>query len=71
MDGVNGAVLESIRAWAFNSCLYLECITLPLKDDMIDNDNMFQGCVKLNHVDLVGGVHETVAAYYWRNGKMI
>ena len=71
VDGVNGTVLESIRAWAYNSCRYLECITLPLKDDMIDNDNIFQGCVKLNHVDLVAGVHETVAAYYWRNGKMI
>eukprot|EP00986_Skeletonema_menzelii_P014248 scaffold9210_cov80-Skeletonema_menzelii.AAC.1 len=44
VDGVNGAVLESIRAWAFNSCRYLEwCVKLN-HVDLVG----------------VGGVHETV-----------
>eukprot|EP00984_Skeletonema_dohrnii_P036697 scaffold37966_cov461-Skeletonema_dohrnii-CCMP3373.AAC.1 len=56
---------------AFVNCRSLERITIPLKDGMITHDNLFAGCKKLNHVDLVGGeVHETIAALLmeeWRN----
>ena len=57
-----GTYLESIGDWAFKMCTSLERITLPLKDDMITSHNMctFQGCKNLNHVDLVGGVQETI-----------
>ena len=57
-----GKELESIGMGVFRNCRSLERITLPLKDGMITHDNTFQGCKKLVHVDLVGGVHETVAA---------
>ena len=57
-----GKDLESIRENAFFGCPSLERITLPLKDGIIIDDATFQRCVKLNHVDLVEGVHETVAA---------
>ena len=65
-----GKDLESIRADAFHNCHSLERITLPLKNGMMTGHNIFQGCVKLNHIDLVGGVHETIAALQlkeWRN----
>ena len=57
-----GKELVSIGEGAFCFCENLERVTMPLKIDMITDDNVFKGCKKLNHVDLVGGVHETVAA---------
>ena len=66
-----GKNLESIGWSAFYNCPSLERITLPLKDDIISHENTtFQRCVKLNHVDLVEGVHETIAALLkeeWKN----
>eukprot|EP00985_Skeletonema_marinoi_P023371 scaffold15546_cov66-Skeletonema_marinoi.AAC.1 len=65
-----GDKLESIKGLAFVRCPSLERITIPLKDHLITNDNIFQGCGNLEHVDLVGGIHETVAALQleeWRN----
>jgi len=63
--------LESIREGAFADCTSLERITIPLKDDMITEDDTFQGCENLKHVDLVEGeLHETIAALQlkeWRN----
>ena len=63
-----GKTMESLGLVAFCNCPSLERIALPLKDGMIDTMNaandIFQGCVKLNHVDLVEGkiLDETVAA---------
>ena len=57
-----GKDLESIGGGAFDCCLSLKRIALPLKDDMITHDDTFLYCDKLHHVDLVGGVYETVAA---------
>ena len=59
-----GMELESIGRGAFHNCRSLERIALPLKNGMFisDDDHTFQQCFKLNHIDLVGGVHETVAA---------
>eukprot|EP00984_Skeletonema_dohrnii_P016761 scaffold7499_cov81-Skeletonema_dohrnii-CCMP3373.AAC.3 len=59
-----GKELESIGQLAFLGCTSLERITIPLKDGIITDDDTFQGCKNLKHVELVGGggVHETIAA---------
>ena len=65
-----GIDLESLGCSAFCDCPSLERITLPLKDDMINHGDSFRACVKLNHIDLIGGVHETIAALLleeWQN----
>ncbi|KAK1734984.1 hypothetical protein QTG54_014444 [Skeletonema marinoi] len=65
-----GSKLERIEDEAFALCTSLRQINIPLKDGMITNDNTFQGCVNMEHVDLVGGIHETIAALQleeWRN----
>ena len=69
-----GNKLERIGQRAFRDCPTLERITIPLKDDIIpdDDDDIFTGCESLNHVDLVDGaeLHETIAALHfeeWRN----
>ena len=66
-----GRKLESFRKYAFLGCRSLERITIPLKDGLITEDNIFQGCDNLKHVDLVEGeVPETINALQleeWRN----
>ena len=67
-----GKDLESIGDSVFYYCRSLERITLPLKDDVMTSDRIFQYCERLNHVDLVeGGVlNETTAALQmeeWKN----
>jgi hypothetical protein len=65
-----GDKLESVGELAFVDCTTLERITIPLNDSMITYDNIFAGCYNMKHVDLVGGVHETIAALHledWRN----
>eukprot|EP00984_Skeletonema_dohrnii_P024781 scaffold13913_cov84-Skeletonema_dohrnii-CCMP3373.AAC.6 len=68
-----GKELESIGEMAFYKCTSLEQITIPLKDGMFDHDNIFQGCEKLERIDLVGGeiqqVNIAIAAFLmedWR-----
>ena len=65
-----GDKLERIYDYAFSGCAALERIRIPyLKGCLIDYDTI-HGCEKLKHVDLVGGVHETIAALHldqWRN----
>eukprot|EP00984_Skeletonema_dohrnii_P021167 scaffold10510_cov84-Skeletonema_dohrnii-CCMP3373.AAC.1 len=65
-----GNKLERIEEGAFALCTSLRQINLPLKDNLITDDNIFTSCVNLEHVDLVGGIHETIAALQleeWRN----
>jgi hypothetical protein len=65
-----GDTLESIGGGAFCNCTSLERITLPLKDGIITADDVFRGCDNLRQVDLVGRVHEFVAALPlddWKN----
>jgi hypothetical protein len=65
-----GDKLETIEKRAFSGCISLERITLPLKDGIITADNVFRLCENLKHVDLVGGVHETIVALHldeWRD----
>eukprot|EP00985_Skeletonema_marinoi_P004279 scaffold1876_cov70-Skeletonema_marinoi.AAC.2 len=59
-----GDKLESIEGLAFARCPSLERINIPLKDHLITHGNIFQGCENLKHVDLVGGIHETVATLH-------
>ena len=69
-----GSKLERIEGRAFERCTSLRRITIPLKDGLIgndDDDNIFQLCENLRHVDLVEGeLHETIAALQledWRH----
>ncbi|KAK1733389.1 hypothetical protein QTG54_015948 [Skeletonema marinoi] len=68
---VFGKELESIGELAFLRCTSLERIAIPLKDGMITRNDIFTGCKKLKHVDLVEGeLHETIAYLQleeWRN----
>eukprot|EP00984_Skeletonema_dohrnii_P017728 scaffold8141_cov139-Skeletonema_dohrnii-CCMP3373.AAC.5 len=67
-----GKELDSIGRGAFYCCPSLQRITIPLKDGIITNDGIFQGCNKLEHVDLVEGamLRDTIDALLleeWRN----
>ena len=73
-----GDKLERIEGTAFCNCTSLERITIPLKNGIFTLDNIFMGCKKLKHVDLVEGeaLRETAAALHceeWRidmNGEI-
>jgi len=61
--------LETIGEHAFHNCQRLGRISIPLKDGMIEDD-AFAFCPKLSTVDLVGGIHNTIASLHlenWRN----
>ena len=67
--------LESIGECAFYFCKRLQRIAIPLKRNLfvfIENDERyapFLNCEQLTTVDLVGGIHETVASLHmesWR-----
>ncbi len=67
-----GNKLERIDWRGFVDCHSLERITIPLKDYIFTNDNIFRACDDLNHVHLVEGavLQETIAALLleeWRN----
>ena len=66
-----GIDLESIvGSGNFFYCTSLDRIAIPMKDGIFAEDDIFQRCAKLTHIDLVGGVHETVAALLleeWKN----
>ena len=66
-----GSKLERFKERAFGDCPSLERITIPLKDGLFTEDDIFEGCHNLRHVDLVEGeLLETVAALQleeWRN----
>jgi len=67
-----GSELERIDGGTFYNCRSLERITIPLKDGMITDDNIFKGCKNLKRIDLVEGgeLRETIAALHmegWRN----
>lgn len=64
-----GDKLERIGSGAFYNCPLLRRIAIPLKDGMITDDNVFHGCKKLERVDLIGEVHETVATLSLKNWR--
>eukprot|EP00985_Skeletonema_marinoi_P014169 scaffold7132_cov79-Skeletonema_marinoi.AAC.1 len=59
-----GKALESIEKLAFLDCTSLERITIPLKDGIITDDNIFQGCKNFKQVHLIEGtvLSDTIAA---------
>lgn len=57
-----GKDLESLGARAFYGCFSMERITVPLRDGLITDTDVFEGCRNLKHVDLVDEVYDTVAA---------
>jgi hypothetical protein len=62
--------LDMVGEFAFDHCLSLRRITMPLKYDMMDA-NVFRNCPNLTTLNLVGGIHTTVASLHmesWRNG---
>ena len=72
VDATFGSTLERfVEGGAFVKCTSLERVTIPMKDGLFTTDDMFQGCERLKHVDLVEGeLHETIASLYleeWRN----
>ena len=67
--------LETIGANAFWKCERLQRIVIPMKRDLFAFDyvwqkySQFDGCEQLTTVDLVGGIHKTVASLHmerWR-----
>ena len=64
-----GEALGTLKEAAFRGCPKLKRIALPLKGNMIEDD-VFEDCPKLTTVDLVGGIHRTVASLHdesWRS----
>jgi hypothetical protein len=67
-----GEGLETIEEYAFHSCHRLRRIAIPL-NCMIIGADIFTSCPKLTTVDLVGGIHRTIASLHlerWRNEMM-
>ena len=68
--------LETIGKWAFLNCERLQRIAIPLKRDLLVLDgclkySQFDYCRQLTTIDIVGGIHETVASLHmesWRTG---
>ncbi len=67
--------LETIGVRAFHGCSRLQRIAIPLKRDLFEYDdedekyNQFNNCEQLKTVDIVGGIHTTIASLHmesWR-----
>ena len=64
-----GEALETIQVQAFYDCRKLKRIALPLRNIMFGY-GVFNGCMMLTTVDLVGVIHNTAASLHlesWRN----
>jgi hypothetical protein len=64
-----GNQLETIQNVAFHDCTGLQHIVIPLKDNMfplradyLQQYAHFDGCRNLKSVDVVGGIHKTIAS---------
>ena len=70
MDAELPKGLELIDAYAFEFCTSLRRISMPLTENMIEEEDLFNACENLERVDLVGGIHTTVASLHlesWKN----
>eukprot|EP00986_Skeletonema_menzelii_P002459 scaffold660_cov71-Skeletonema_menzelii.AAC.1 len=68
-----GEELETLQRGAFHTCPKLKRIALPLKGDNMIGDYVFGECPMLTTIDVVGGIHNTVASLHmesWRNKMM-
>eukprot|EP00577_Skeletonema_sp_RCC1716_P019099 CAMPEP_0113387774 /NCGR_PEP_ID=MMETSP0013_2-20120614/8727_1 /TAXON_ID=2843 ORGANISM="Skeletonema costatum, Strain 1716" /NCGR_SAMPLE_ID=MMETSP0013_2 /ASSEMBLY_ACC=CAM_ASM_000158 /LENGTH=324 /DNA_ID=CAMNT_0000270715 /DNA_START=178 /DNA_END=1152 /DNA_ORIENTATION=+ /assembly_acc=CAM_ASM_000158 len=67
--------LQTIEPRAFSDCDRLERIAIPLKrdliiyDDLLNEYNQFYRCDQLTTVNLVGGIHKTVASLHMENWR--
>jgi len=62
--------VERIGDGAFKSCTLLRRIAIPLKDDIFQDDYVFDHCGNLSTVDIVGGIYKTISSLHmesWRN----
>jgi len=68
--------VETIGQYAFDCCPLLRCISIPLRDNIfplhthLQRYAQFDRCENLTRVDLVGGIHNTIASLHlerWRN----
>ncbi len=66
-----GNKLERFERGVFTDCTSLERISIPFKDGMITDDDIFLGCVNLKRIDLVQGeLHKAIDALLldeWRD----
>ena len=61
--------LETIGSWVFSNCSRLRRIAIPLKNNLLGIDALYD-CGDLSQVDLVGGIHKTISSLLldsWRN----
>ena len=56
--------LERVSSGAFYYCERLQRIAIPLKRNLLQGVTIFNACHRLTIVDLVGGVHKTVASLH-------
>ena len=67
--------LETIGRSAFTGCKRLQRISIPLKrdlfvlDDRFHKYNQFAVCEELSTVDLLVGIHETIASFHMRSWR--
>jgi hypothetical protein len=70
-EAVFGKDLEGIEGSAFNNCTALRRIAIPLKNDLIvEEDGAFNWCKNLSRIDVIGGTQETISSLHmesWRN----
>ena len=71
-DVVFGRDLERIEEYAFDNCNALRRIAIPLKDNLIIDNNAFKRCENLSGLILVlGGFTKLSPLYIWRGaGEM-
>ena len=67
--------LETIGRSAFQECSRLQSIAIPLKRNLFEYDDeeqdykQFNNCEQLSTVDIVGGIHETVASLHMKSWR--
>ncbi len=63
--------LERIEKYAFDECIALRRIAIPLKDSLIVGDDSFYNCHNLSRIDTLDGeIHKTISSLHmetWRN----
>jgi hypothetical protein len=76
-DVVFGKDLERIEECAFIECHVLGRIAIPLKDDLIveddiidENSDPFNRCDSLSRVDIIGGIHKTISSLHMESWKV-
>ncbi len=69
-DALLGEELGRIERRAFWEYTALRRIAIPLKDDLIIGDSVFDKCENLSRVDVIGGIHKTISSLHmesWRD----